>query len=291
MRRSTLLFGMDNRPTPGFTAFLREVRIPGNDLASIDDALQARFFQRGPDQQPLERWNLEEVEVHCPRAALLQHLGNCGFIHKTQPRLERYRYAGLPGALVTAVARRLCDLVDAWEQGTRWEDVIVFGGGRPLIPEKETPAILYNAFPRRFRISDVAFRQGFDFFLSNGSDTEIKMMEWLWYCAKMPHDLMVLVEFVDVPMKPPLTEGGPLTRPSTEDTAEAWIQTRPKPGPLLLSSGAPYGMAQEEAFARVLDPYGINVEAFGHEAPTLSIPVLMREVAGAVHSIRKTRNV
>lgn len=289
MRRSNLLFDLHSCPTPAFAELLRVANVPGTNLAEINHALQARFFQKGPDQQPLVRWKFEDVGVEC---SILPHLAKCGFLEKTEPSLRQYLYAGLPGALVVAAARRICDLIDVWNSGVRWKRTIVFGSTRPLVPERETPAALHKAFPKQFRVSDTAFHQGFGFFVSAGYDTEAKMLEWLWYCANMPHELMVTATFMEAPSKPPLTGGGPPRHANTEDTVEAWVQTRPEPGLLLLSSGAPYGMAQDETVARVLAPYGIGVETFGHEAPmNLGIPVLMREVAGAVHSILKTRNV
>ena len=92
-------------------------------------------------------------------------------------------------------------------------------------------------------------------------------------------------------MKPPAKEGGPPVRPTTEDTVLEWLKSNPKPGPVLLSSGAPYGMAMDEAFWMLLEPHGFTVETFGHAAPDLPIENLMREVAGTVNRIRRARNL
>ena len=60
---------------------------------------------------------------------------------------------------------------------------------------------------------------------------------------------------------------------------------------MLVSSGAPYGMAQDEAFWMILAPHKHTVETFGHAAPEFPVETLMREVAGCVHRIRRARHV
>ena len=267
MRRSELLFDSGNRPTERFAMFLHDVQIPGGDLVSIDSALQNRFFQKDAAGAPRERWQLQEVEVACPRPRLLRHLRLCGFVDATIPQQWNYKRAGWPGALLPRATVRLQDLIDAWTAGVRWTENIVFGGKRPL-QATETSVVGYLA-------------------------SELDMMHSVWDFTKMPDDLRALpVTFVDAPMKPPLKEGGPEVRPNTEDTIVHWLRSDPEPGSMLVSSGAPYGMAQDEAFAMLLAPRGHTVETFGHSCPTdLPIENLMREVAGCVNRIRRARGI
>ncbi len=248
--------------------FLHDVQIPGSNIAEIDAALQARFFQKGPNNQPLERWELQEVEVACPRPRLLRHLRLCGFVDATIPQQWNYKRAGWPGALLPRASVRLQDLIDAWSAGVRWTENVVFGGKRPL-QATETSVVGYLA-------------------------TEFDMMRAVWHFTKMPDDLRALpVTLIDAPMKPPLKEGGPEIRPNTEDVVVHWLDTEnPEPGSMLLSSGAPYGMAQDEAFAMLLQPRGHTVETFGHAAPAdMPIENFMREVAGAVNRARRARGI
>lgn len=303
MRRSFLLFDKDNHPTEAFAAFLHDVQMPGEDLPSIDSALQARFFQKKPDGSPRERWELKEVEVNCPQDRIRQHLATCGFLNATQPSQQSYTRAVWPGALVVRAAVRLSDTVNAWNSGVRWEETVVFGGKRPLQPDKEG----YEACCKAVGIEPHAYFDGFDredevlrevlapslyLWHKMKLETEIDMMRWLWGQANMPRDMHELpVTFVDAPMKPPMKEGGPPVRPSTEDTVQEWLRSNPKPGSMLLSSGSPYGMAQEEAFWMLLESHGHTVETFGHAAPDLPIENFMREMAGAVNRIRKARKV
>lgn len=302
MRRSTLLFGSDNRPTETFASFLHDVQVPGDDLASIDMALQERFFQWKPGtKEPLERWELKEVEVSCPPDRIKQHLAACGFLDETKPRSESYTYAAWPGALVTRAAVRLTDLVNAWNSGVHWQKTIVFGGKRPLQQDKESyeqcckaigiePHAYFDGFDREDEVLREVLAPSLYLWHKMKLETELDMTRWLWEQVDMPPELRALpVTFVDAPMKPSTKEGGPPVRPTTEDTIQEWLTSNPTPGSVLLSSGAPYGMAQDEAFWMLLEPHGFTVETFGHAAPDLPIENFMREVAGCVNRIRKAR--
>lgn len=293
MRRSQLLFQADMRPTNPFASFLQDIQIPGDDLATIDGALQARFFQKGPDGRPLERWELKEVEVSCPLGRTKNHLGACGFFHQTFPNDIQYKRASWPGALVTRATVRLQDLIQAWRAGVRWNETIVFGGKRPLQFQKESIVQCCQALG-----IDTTGDKRLDPIQSSWTginpQVELDMMRFLWSAASivdiLPPELFALPTiFVNAPMKPPFKEGGPPERPTTEDTIQEWLKTSPESGSLLLSSGAPYGMAQDEAFWLLLEPHGFTVETFGHAAPDLPIETFMREVAGCVNRIKKAR--
>jgi hypothetical protein len=290
MRRSALLFDLHNRPTSVFTLFLRDVQIPGDDLSTIDEALQKRFFQKGPDGQPLERWELKEVKTSCSRNQLMRHLAACGFLLSTDPESSSYTRAGWPGALASRAAARLLDLLKAWDKCVWWQEIIAFGSYRPLQPDKENfeNCCLALGIDPAARISIT----NKDLWNKINPQTEIDMMNFLWQTAiynyVSPALDRVPVVFVGTPMKPPVKEGGPLVRPNTEDTINDWLRSNPTPGSMLVSSGAPYGMAQDEAFWSLL-PQGHTIETFGHTAPDLPIESFMREVAGCVHRIRQTR--
>lgn len=278
------LFGFSNkRPTLAFEDFMRDVQVPGNDLSTIDASLQARFFQKGPGGEPLERWELKEMELSCPPERFYRHLQLCGFALETIPRMWQYKRAAWPGALLPRVALRLQDLVTAWKSGVRWEETIVFGGKRPLQNDRENHLAAQDVLPKLLIHSTHP-----DWTPWIKVETELEMMRWLWQNCALPEDLKAIpVVFVDAPMKPSAVPGGSPVRPNTEDTIREWLKSNPSSGSLLLSSGAPYGMAQEIAFRMLVGERGILVDTFGQAAPNLPAEVFMREVAGAVHRIRQ----
>lgn len=278
MRRSELLF-YNTVPTVDFADFLRLVGIPGKNLCEIDTALQARFFQKNEDNTPKERWELGSVSVPCTEADVRNFLRPLGFIEFSVPSRDQYKYGAWPGALLPRAAARLHDLATTWhDHNTKLEKLVVFGGKRPIIPDKENPEIA--------RSLPFVWKSGFTNF--DPVQTELDLMMWIWKNMELPKGLYELpTTFVDAPMK---EVGGKPVRPNTEDTINCWLETKPVEGSILVSSGAPYGMAQDEAFASLCEPYGFTVETFGHECPAnLSIELLMREVAGTVNRIAKSK--
>lgn len=278
MRRSLLLFN-NTVPTPQFQDFLNMVGIPGANIWEIDTALQDRFFQKNGDGTPKERWELGSVSVPCTETDMRNALRPLGFIEFSVPSQEKYKYGSWPGALLPRAAARLHDLATTWhDHNTRLEQLVVFGGKRPIISEMESPAIA--------RRLPFVWKDCFESF--NSVTTELDLMKWLWCNMELPEGLRALpTTFVDAPMKE--VDGKPV-RPNTEDTINCWLETKPVEGSILVSSGAPYGMAQDEAFASLCEPYGFKVETFGHECPDYLTPALiMREVAGTVNRIAKSK--
>lgn len=297
-RRSALLFAGE-RPTPQVVDFMKDIGVPGENLTEINAALQARFFQKNPDGSQKERWELEKVQVNCPIECIKEHLASCGFINETQPNSKAYDYAAWPGALVTRAVVRLNNLVNAWQKGVRWKQTIALGGKRPLQSDEEN----YEKCCEAFGITDNNLREAARCWWNNiNPQTELDMMKWLFATRELPDNFAEIV-FVDTPMKPvfdkddnpvidPKTGKPREDRPTTEDTIRCWLETsEPKPGSVLLSSGAPYGMAQDEALCSLLEPHGFTVETFGHAAPDLPIENLIREVAGCVNRICRSRGL
>jgi hypothetical protein len=286
MRRSALLFDSDHRPTTAFASFLHDAQIPGHDLVAIDVALQHRFFQKGPDGQPLERWELKAVETSVPAHLLLQNVGIRDFLLETRPSRKNYTYAAWPGALTPRAAVRLYDLISARKSGVIWRETIVLSGQRPLQTDKE--GVYHCCHALNIDYAELEYLECWN---AISPLTELDMMRFLWQVALKQTGLSFNPPtFIEAPMKPPLKPGGSPLRPNTEDTIHQWLNdTNPLPGSVLLSSGAPYGMAQDETFWKVLGPRGFTVETFGRAAPHLPIEALMREVAGCVHQIRAAR--
>ncbi|MDO8577471.1 MAG: hypothetical protein Q7R55_01220 [Candidatus Wildermuthbacteria bacterium] len=154
------------------------------------------------------------------------------------------------------------------------------GGKRPLQQDKENVPAAISLLGSYYYPAAT----------QNLGETELDMMRWLWMHYMLPPGLQdTRVVFVDAPMKPPPTPGGQSVRPNTEDTVREWLKSKPTSTDILLSSGAPYGMAQDEALWRLLVGHGIAVETFGHAAPEFAPEVFMREVAGAVYQITLSR--
>lgn len=286
MRTSAHLFEQNNKPTERFARFLRDIGIPGSDLNGIDAALQARFFQKkAGSNEPLERWELQAVETHCPEAKILEHLSDLGFLEQAMPTQQTYDRAAWPGALAVRAGARLFDLIAAWRSGVRWRETVVFTGVRPLEQSKEG----WEEVLKAVRMTGRVVPPDTDWFQI--APTEEAMMYYMWCIADLPDELRALpVQFVSAPMKPNPKPNGPPIRPNSEDPVHLWLTVhQPAPGSMLFSSGAPYGMAQNEAMWMILGPLGHEIETFGHGSPCLPVENMMREVAGTVNRIRRAR--
>lgn len=285
MRTSALLFHSEGTiPTDRFAQLLKMIDIPGATLTDIDSALQARFFQKKPGtNEPLERWELEKVTLACPEHEIRGALAHVGFINRVTPTKDRYKRGGWPGALLTRAAVRLSDLIEAWENGIRWDETVIFAGERPLQAEKET----YEEACKAIGIAPGGLSQEEWMVMKK---TEGEMMRWMMAWSDLPEDFAELETiFINAPMKPN-PSGGADIRPNSEDPVHLWLKDEPQPGSMLFSSGAPYCMAQNEAMWMILGPLGHAIETFGHAVPpSLGLEALLREVAGCVNRIRRAR--
>ncbi len=295
MRRSGLLFDTDNRPTQLFAAFLKALLVPGDTLAAIDDELQKRYFPKHDDGRGKERWELPPVSLEggCTPEDFRGHLSKCGFLDVIKPTQLSYKYGCVPGALLPRALVRMDDLIGAWNKGVRWDKNVFFGGERPLmLNDKESIQASYAAL-------GVTNPEGeAELWTSIDPETELDMMKYCWavrdYQGKIPKELFRLpTKFVNAPMKPGKNPGDAPIRPDSLDPLYTWLaEENPEPGSMLVSSGAPYGMAQSVAFETVLEPKGfVDIEFFGHEAPALGVENFLREVAGSVNRLRKQRGL
>jgi hypothetical protein len=275
--RSFTLFDRDNRPTADLLTALAALGIGATTLPDIDDALQFKFFQKA-GQKPLERWELKPIDGLPDVATVRSLLSPLGFITQTEPRKRQYLYAVWPGALLPRVGVRLQDLIRVWEAGVRWDVTVVHAGKRALMPDKESPVISKQL---GFTTSDAIT-------YPTDVQTEFDQMGWLYRnMSNLPVGLQKTDwQFINCP-----PNGD--KRPSTEDVTRHWLKDQPKPGSLLVSSGAPYGMAQGFAFDLFMsEDDGWTIDVFGHEAPTtLTSELFCRELAGSVNRLRKIRNV
>jgi len=294
MRRSNWLFHSNDSPTKGFSALLEAIKVPGDTLADIDAALQARFFPKTAAGTNVERWQLPPVDVGgCSLEDFQRHLATIEYWNATKPTMQRYIYGAVPGAAAVRVVGRMDDLITAWDQGVRWEETLLFGGERPLDEKIDGLVKFQEAFAVFGGFDPADFSRLGDEF----PKTEWGMMRLCWdvlhRMGRVPRDLFeIRTVFVNAPMKPGKTPDAPLQRPQTEDPLIEWLANDdPEPGSMLVSCGTPYATSMSIAFESVLGRVGFSeIDFFGHGTPeTLGPEVIMREIAGAVHRYAELR--
>lgn len=165
-------------------------------LENIVSTTQEKFFQRRPDGQRKERWELDEVMPEF-RGQVMPILGKLGMLDEIPPVNDQYDHVLIPGALVTRVRTRVNYLANLWEKGLRFKEINFLGGERPLAESgRETPEILLD-----HNNQELPFREDWQS-PQELPTTELGMMQFVWNQADLPKDLRKTeVKWINAPMK------------------------------------------------------------------------------------------
>lgn len=172
--------------------------------ADIVAETQKRWLRK-PNQ---ERWEVTELSPD-QRHFVLNWATEQGLYTRWKPALTSYDKALILGATTSRMQMRLDHLVQLWNEGIRFDQIVWLTGDRPL--DSRVDAHLDRC--------------------SNESEAA----RLLWEETPLPDEMRALpVVFVAVPMK---KEG---KRPNTEDTIIAWLQVAPTPCKALFISDQPF---------------------------------------------------
>lgn len=206
---SVLAFGVpiqDHQIDPAALAQLASA-LDISKEASIVDATQ-RNWLRKPGQ---ERWEIPELSSD-EREFVLHWAAEQGLFAAWKPGSCCYDKALILGATTSRMQSRLEYLVQLWNEGVRFTEIVWLTGDRPLDS----------------RVDD----------LTDRSATESEVARLLWEEADLPEEMRALpAVFIAVPMK---LEGSSFKRPNTEDTLIAWLQATPEPCRALFVSDQPF---------------------------------------------------
>lgn len=268
MKRRFLLFAVllwsaafagpiqDRRIDPkALTALLAKLEIPSDE--GLIEATQKRWLRK-PGQ---ERWEMAEISAE-KRLFVLNWADEQGFFAAWKPMEKSYDKALILGATTGNMERRLAFLVDLWNEGVRFNEIVWLTGERPLDPRIDGLTDLCNKESEAARI--------------------------LWNEAALPNDMRSLaVVFVAVPMK----EGG--KRPNTADTIVAWLEMEPEPCKALFISDQPF-CGYQFAVIKALVPDEVLFDVAGERAPSGSHPaaaaIILDSVARWIYQDSEIRN-
>ncbi|NRA90392.1 MAG: hypothetical protein HRU43_04615 [Simkaniaceae bacterium] len=218
-----------------FTLFLLVYSCFYGSLTSLIEITKSEpqgWIQKG------DRWNFKEINED-RRSEILPILDEMGMFKTVWAKDAHYNYAIVLGSLQSSVETRIGHLIDEWNRGVRFDEVILLTGQRPLHPEKEKSVLHLK--------------------------TETAMMLHVWNEAQMPEGLRSTpLTVVDAP---PYLERG---RPTTESTVYAWLEMSPKPGSILMVSSQPYVGYQNAIFDVLLQNF--DIQAVGREGGR-SLPI------------------
>jgi len=158
-----------------------------------------------------ERWELSEIASE-KKKLVLEWAEKEGLFSPWKPQEKSFDKALILGATTCRMEKRLRFLVELWQEGYRFDEIVWLTGDRPLDPRIDR--------------------------LTDRCANESQAARILWEEADLPEALRRLpVLFVAVPMK---KEEGVWKRPNTADTIVAWLEYAPGPCKALFFSDQPF---------------------------------------------------
>jgi hypothetical protein len=197
-----------------------------------------------------ERWHLED-SFASKKAQIEPLLVQMGLVAPVFAENKTYDYGVILGSLVPSMRERARFLIDEWNKGVRFKQLVFLGGQRELDPSQESLA---------------------------GAKTETDAMKIIYAQTNWPKAMKKLpVLFVDAPAKP--RAGQKPARPNTGDTIYAWLKEGVKPGSVLAVSSQPF-VHYQDAVLRTILPSAFRVQTIGPRAKTeLSMAIHLDNLA------------
>lgn len=232
-------------------------------LESIVKATQASWIRKAG----IERWDILDRQSD-QKNIYFELFEKLNVVQEIKPIKKYYNYAFWMGATYAPLQKRLEYLIKLWNQGVRFDTLVVLSGARPLTAhEQKAVQAKYNCDT------------------NNMPQTEFDLMMLVYNSIDMPKQMRsVPVVAVNAPMK--YSTQGNTIRPSTEDTIIHWLQLYPIPGSCLLISNQPY-IAYQESVAKNFLPVTFMVEAVGDKSKEIKIDVYLDTFARILYQEQK----
>jgi len=185
---------------------------PNEDLVSATQKL----WMRKPG---LERWEIEELPPE-ERTLVLNWAKEQGLYDAWLSICTTYDKAILLGATTSRMQLRLSYLIQLWNEGTRFHEILWLTGDRPLDKRVDS--------------------------LTDRGKTESEAARILWEEALLPEEMRNLpIVFIAAPMNG-------ASRPNRQDTLTTWLNTKPQPCSALFVSSQPHCGAEFAAINAIL---------------------------------------
>ncbi len=274
---SRLLFDENYQPRAKLLQLLELVGIgPLNRsekaILQINSWAQKNLLRQG------ERWEQQTNKFEALKSKIKPLLRDLGFIDASSSHFTEYQGAIVHGALLKTVRLRLHYLVEQWKQGIRFSHLYFLSGERPLEEQKENEDLFMQDISIKIRKDESVPIQF--------PKTECEMIRLVWDQSEIPEEMRreVQVYFINAPMKKdPKSEK--LLRPTTHDTVQYWLKTKPLYGRYLAVTNAPYTHRQDLVI-RSLAPDNYEFDTIGTEASEQEkVAIFLDELARVIFQI------
>lgn len=276
--RSELLMNDHLEPSQAFEDLLKVMEIdPSLDLISLITQTQADWLRTK------ERW--EEGERFADkREEVLPLLDKLGCLQAVMPTEKKYDEAVILGSLVSGLRQRTQHMIDAWNNGVRFDKITYLVGDWTPDLQREIPALLDLSDEKYSFKADWEEPEEFP-------RTEYELAQCVYEQMNLPAGLEnVPVEFINTPMTQ--TPSRFSKRPNTADTLAYWIKTRDKlSDSCLFFSSQPY-VGYQDTIIRGIVPEDMLVETVGCKASEhLNMSVHMDNIARWLYAYGMNRQL
>lgn len=220
---------------------LTELYDERDSLAQVVEKTQSIWISVIQGRGNKERTDLTDSPE---RALLASKVELCaqemGLLQKKPPLLQHYTYGVCHGTFLDGVRSRLSLLIQAWEEGIRFDTLVFLTGERYLRnKEGETESLFILCNPSE---EATPLKKNWHFQEGTPYATEYDMVKIVWDQVEIPENMKKALEgkivFINAPK-------GTHERPSTKDTFAEWLKSTPQPGTILAFSD-PLVWAQQQ---------------------------------------------
>ncbi|MBS0634079.1 MAG: hypothetical protein JSR37_01280 [Verrucomicrobia bacterium] len=207
---------------------------PNDGLKEIVAKTQKAWIQTIQGQNNKERNDLKDSALQEKNRKQVEEIvQELGLFDARPPSLRRYDYGACLGALLDGVRRRLSELIELWNSGTRFDSLIFFTGERYLRKgEGQDDALEKLCNPVN---SPLTIKAGWKLPEDARYDTEYDMCKLVWEQTELPEDMRVALKDKVVFVNSPRPAGK--ERPSTKDCYATWMtEMNPSSGTVLAIS-------------------------------------------------------
>jgi hypothetical protein len=219
--------------------------------------LTQKNWLRAPHQ---ERWQQGEFATN-EKEKFLDCFHQLHMVEEIRPQARHYTYALLLGGVATRMRTRLAYLLELWNNGVRFDHLIILVGERPLDPTAESPEILFDYKNDLGPFAKKEWNPPLEF-----PQTETDAMVLILSQAQLPEEFQSLpIVIVDTPAQFIEGSSDKKRRPTTADTIKQWLTGVPRPGSCLVISSQPF-VGYQDSVVKTFLPTHFSVETVGAAA-------------------------
>lgn len=211
-------------------------------LPSIVTATQAQWLRKPGS----ERWDIQKTTASYQQE-LYEICNKLRMFQEIDPAYPKYEHAFVLGAIFDRMKVRFQFLIDQWNKGVRFNNIVLLAGSRAANKEQGE--------------NQENLEQWAQVKIEKMPETETELLKFIYDHIQMPEDMRKIpVQIIDVPMQK--KADGTFTRPTTADTIQAWIATNPQAGKILAVSSQPY-VGYQDSVMQTLIPDSFDVDTVG----------------------------